>query len=171
MVRQVIHTRLVRGVSHPALTVHDFVRVELPFGAVVGAFTHFVSPELLGGLVLAAWESERSEAFRVAGATEPSEQPAVGVILGAARSRRDALVIPIQWASVSAAWIPPLHADLELVGFGPSRTHLHVLGRSELRPGVAPGSDGASLEHRLTVALVRHVLMSLADVLSDRAET
>ena len=147
------------------LFVHDFVRVELPYDAVIGAFAYFVSPELIGEIVADAWRCETSEAGRVLAIAESGTQPSVEVRLGPRRSRRGALVIPISWQAGSTAWVPSLQADLEVVSFGPDRTHLHILGLSWLPPESVPGSDRASLDHRLTVALVRHVLVSLADTL------
>ena len=101
--------------------------------------------------------------MRVIGGTEESDlQPSVSVKVGEPRSRRDALVVPLEWESDSDGWIAPIEADLEVVAYGPRRSHLHILGTSVLPPGVDSCSERASLEHRLTVAVVRHVLFALA---------
>lgn len=146
-----------------ALFVHDFVGIDLPFGAVVGAFAHYVSPDLLGRLVLDAWAQELAEMGRaVAFGRDDHTDATLAVAVGTPRARRDALVVPVRWRADSEHWVPPVEADLEIVAFGTARSHLHILGVSELPAGVAPCSDQASLEHRLTVALVRHVIFSLA---------
>ena len=77
------------------------------------------------------------------------------------------MVLPIRWRSAGGPWVPSLEADLEVVGFGADRTHLHVLGLSELPPGSEPCTDRSSLDHRLAVAVVRQVLTTLAEVLVD----
>ncbi len=158
------------------LSIHDFVRIDLPMSAVVGAFTHYVRPELLGRLVIEAWDAELSEVGReiegqaLRPTTLVEQTPAsIEVFTGAMRARQDSVVIPVAWRSRSSDWIPPLQADLELAAFGPRRTHLHLLGFSELPPGVRSCSFRASLDHRLTVAFVRHVLGSLASELEQAA--
>lgn len=153
------------------LFVHDFVPVDLPFDSVVGAFAHFVNPELLATLAAEAWVAESAEAGRVLHPIEmtSAERPVVDAVLGPPRTRRDALIVPIAWRQSSNRWIPSLDADLEIVAFGPGRTHIHVLGMSALGPATAPCSDRASLEHRLTVATVRHVLVALTETISRRA--
>ncbi|MGF1599389.1 MAG: hypothetical protein ACFCVK_21160 [Acidimicrobiales bacterium] len=157
-------TALEPGTS---LFIHDFVRVDLPYDAVVGAFTHFVGPEIIGQLVTEAWRSELAEAGRALTPEEAPVPPAssVEVRFGAHRARRGALIIPITWHADADQWLPALQADLEVAAFGPDRTHLHVLGLSFLPPGSQPYTDRASLDHRLAVALVRHVLASLAELL------
>lgn len=152
------------------LFIHDFVRVDLPFDAVVGAFRYFVSGELIGRLVADAWLREMAEVGRVLGSEGRGEpEPPVAAVLGPHRPREGALVIPISWRPAAERWVPSLQADLELVSFGPHRTHLHVLGLSDLPPGTTPCTDRASLDHRLAVALVRHVLSELAEMIVDRA--
>lgn len=149
------------------LSVHDFVRVDLPFDAVVGAFAHFVTPRLIRRLVAEAWKEESSfVAANVSQAPDP-EPSQIDVRLGGQRSRRDAVILSIAWSGSDGGWIPPLDADLEIVGFGPNRTHLHVLGLSQLRSDTTQYSDRASLEHRLAVAVVRHVLFSLARLMAQ----
>lgn len=145
------------------LFIHDFVPINLPFGALVGAFAHYVGPDMIRDLVIEAWQAELAELMRVIGGTEESDlQPSVSVKVGEPRSRRDALVVPLEWESDSDGWIAPIEADLEVVAYGPRRSHLHILGTSVLPPGVDSCSERASLEHRLTVAVVRHVLFALA---------
>lgn len=155
-----------------SLYIHDFVRVDLPFDAVVGAFTHFVDTDLIRRLVAMAWTDE-SGALAAALANRHREDPhhpsEVAVHFGQPRVRRDAVVVPVRWATCSERWVPPLEADLEIVGFGPYRSHLHVLGRSQLQPQTAQFTDRASLEHRLAVAVVRHVLRLLADAVTSGA--
>ncbi len=156
--------------SSPAngLFIHDFVPVELPFDAVVGAFTYFVSPELISMLVTRAWASELLEAGNVLESGPPNdEEPIVVAQLGAVRVRRGAVVVPFSWRAEFDGWVPSLQADLEIAGFGPERTHLHVMGLSQLAPGSQPCTERASLDHRLAVALVRSVLVSLAGVLTS----
>lgn len=149
------------------LSIHDFVRVDLPFDAVVGAFAHFVTPDLIRRLVIDAWIEESSEVVNaVAGAVEEGGRHQVEVILGGRRGRRDAVILPIAWTTTGGAWIPPLEADLEIVEFGSNRTHLHVLGLSQMRPETLQFSDRASLEHRLAIAVVRHFLFSLAQLIT-----
>lgn len=154
-----------------AVFVHDFVRVDLPLDAVVGAFTYFVSPELLGDLVCEAWLSELAEAGRVLRTGDHAEADlSVKVQLSPGRPRLGSLVVPISWHTGSKQWIPPLQADLEITSFGPDRTHIHVMGMSDLAPGTMAGTDRASLDHRLSVALVRQVLVSLAELLISRLD-
>lgn len=163
------YSRLAASTPSSGLFIHDFVRVDLPFDAVVGAFAYFVSPELISRLVADAWMCETAEVGRVLAGAEPAgPEPAVETRLGKERAREGALVIPISWQPSSELWVPSLQADLEVASFGPARTHLHVLGLSHLPPDTVPCTERASLEHRLTVALVRHVLVSLADVLVAR---
>jgi hypothetical protein len=151
------------------LYVHDFVRVDLPFDAVVGAFTHFVTSDLMCQLVADAWSHEASELAQVLPTEElPTAATDVAVTFGSRRTRRDALILPLSWAALQDRWIPPLEADLEIVGFGPRRTHLHVLGQSQLRPQTPLFTERASLEHRLAVAVVRHFLRLLADVVAGQ---
>jgi hypothetical protein len=154
------------------LYVHDFVRIDLPFDAVVGAFTHFVTSDLMQQLVADAWICESSELRQVmAMATTDESRSDVAVTIGNRRARHDALILPLSWITLSDRWIPPLDADLEIAGFGPARTHLHVLGQSRLRPQTPLYTERASLEHRLVVAVVRHFLRSLADVISSNADS
>ena len=148
--------------------IHDFVAINLPFGALVGAFSHYVSSEMIGQLVIEAWKAEVAELTRVIGTGEdPDQDPSVTVKVGQPRSRRDALVVPVEWESDSPGWIAPIEADLEVVAYGPRRSHLHILGTSLLPPGVSDCSERASLEHRLTVAVVRHVLFALAGAITS----
>ncbi|MDH3681024.1 MAG: hypothetical protein OEV40_13880 [Acidimicrobiia bacterium] len=162
--------RLAESAPAGGLFIHDFVRVDLPFDAVVGAFRYFVSGELIGRLVADAWLRETAEAGRVLGAEDQhGPEPPVDATLGPHRPREGALVIPIAWRPAAERWVPSLQADLELVSFGPHRTHLHVLGLSQLPPWTTPCTDRASLDHRLTVALVRHVLSELAEMIVVRA--
>jgi hypothetical protein len=150
------------------LTIHDFVRVDAPFDAIAGAFVHHVSPELIGRLVLQAWTAELTEASEeLVAETHLPEARAVDVWIGSIRTRSDALIIPIAWRPMTPAWVPPLQADLEVVAFGPRRSHLHVLGRSALRDGVVPSTYRASLDQRLTVAMVRRFLDALAHSISS----
>ncbi|MCP3991222.1 MAG: hypothetical protein GY724_19260 [Actinomycetia bacterium] len=157
------------------LYVHDFVRVDLPFDAVVGAFTHFVTSDMMRQLVSDAWDDESAELTEVlpeiakGGNTGGQPHSDVVVTLGHRRARRDALILSLSWTALSDRWVPPLEADLEIVSFGPARTHLHVLGQSQLRPQTPLFTERASLEHRLTVAVVRHFLRLLADVVSTNA--
>lgn len=150
------------------LSVHDFVRIDLPFDAVVGAFANFVTTDLLRGLIVEAWNEESAEVGNALARTPESETTDhVAVRLGEQRGRQDAVILPITWTASVGRWVPPLHADLEIAQFGPNRTHLHVLGLSQLRPDTVPLSDRASLEHRLAVAVVRHVLFSLANMITQ----
>lgn len=153
--------------------IHDFVRVDLPFDAAVSAFVHFVNHDVLAKLVTDAWLTEATELGRALGQlpADGEELPVVDTHIGEPRSRRDAVVLPIRWAVRVGTWIAPLDADLELVAFGPNRTHLHVLGRSQLPPGVPPCTDRASVEHRLSVAIVRHMLHSLAQLIVEEAKS
>lgn len=146
--------------------VHDFVPVELPFDAVVGAFTYFVSPQLIAMLVAEAWTSELAEVGRHLDSAQPSgATPSVMAHLGTVRIRKGAVVVPLSWRTEREPWVPSLEADLEIARFGVDRTHLHVMGLSDLAPGTLPCTERASLDHRLTVALVRNVLVSLAQML------
>ena len=154
------------------LTVHDFVPVELPLDAVVGAFAHFVTEDRIARLVDEAWDRERSwirdGGIEGADADIDLDGPSpcgVVVQLGEQRSRRDAAIMSITWAA-DTGWVPPLYADIELVDFGPRRTHLHVLGNSQLRSTTKLFTRRASLEHRLAVSLVRQVLTDLASLLA-----
>ena len=144
------------------LAIHDFVRVDLPVDAVLGAFEHFVSSQMVERLVLQAWTVEVSE---TSGDGDRSPPGPVAVTLGARRGRRDAVMVPIRWVA-SSGWLPPLDAELEIVGYGSSSTHLHVLGQSQLQPSTSPRTAKASLEHRQAVALVRRVLLELADMVT-----
>ncbi len=152
------------------LYVHDFVRVDLPFDAVVGAFTHFVTSDMMRQLVSDAWDDESAELSEVLPEmAERQSHSSVAVTMGSRRARRDALILPLSWAPLSDQWVPPLDADLEIVSFGPTRTHLHVLGQSQLQPQTPLFTERASLEHRLAVAVVRHFLRLLAEVVSMNA--
>jgi hypothetical protein len=114
-------------------------------------------------LVLQAWTAELTEASEeLVAETHLPEARGVDVWIGSIRTRSDALIIPIAWRPMTPAWVPPLQADLEVVAFGPRRSHLHVLGRSALRDGVVPATYRASLDQRLTVAMVRRFLDALA---------
>jgi hypothetical protein len=150
--------------------VHDFIRVDLPFDAVVGAFTHFVTSDLVCHLVADAWADQSAELDDVLpDLAEDRQLTRVVVSFGDRRARRGALILPIAWDTMSGQWIPPLEADLEIVSFGPERTHLHVLGQSQLRPRTPLFTERASLEHRLAVAVVRQFLRLLAEVVSTNA--
>ena len=155
------------------LTVHDFVPVDLPLDAVIGAFAHFVTEQRLARLVTEVWGREQewlregafSDDFPAADLLDESPCEVV-VQLGEQRSRHDASILPVTWAA-TAGWVPPLHADIELVDFGPRRSHLHVLGHSQLRSSTRLFTRRASLEHRLAVSLVRQVLTDLAALIAD----
>lgn len=168
------HHFVAFGIRQPqpapsGLFIHDFTRIDLSFGAVVGAFTHFVEPKLLGRLVLEAWRAELAEVGReIRHRPAATDTSGVEVIVGQMRTRDDSVIIPILWRSATNEWVPPLQADLEVASFGPNRSHLHLLGLSALPDGVAACSHRASLEHRLTVAVTRHFLASLASVLEGR---
>ncbi len=172
-----------------ALFVHDLVRVELPYDAVAGAFLHFVTPEFLSSLVVEAWRVE-SEAARTALArspaasepgpqsraspsnpSEPGPRRQVEAVVGTLRARNDGIVVSIAWHPAEGAWVPPITGDLEIAAFGPDSSHLHVVGLSRLPPGVTSTTGQASLNHRLTVALVRHVLGLLASRLEAATKT
>lgn len=154
------------------LFIHDFVKVDLPYDAVVAAFTYFVSPALISQLAVEAWRCESAEVGRVLASVSENDGAAdttVEAKLGPIRARDGALALSLSWRADSGGWLPGLDADLEIAGFGPDRAHLHVLGLSQLPPGIAPCTDRASLDHRLTVAFVRHVIASLAELLVARA--
>jgi hypothetical protein len=153
--------------SPRSVFVHDFVRLNLPFDTVVGAFANFVSAEILAGLLQEAWLAE-SAVIRQKLTLDIDESGLdLKVAVGTPRARQEALVVPISWSCESPTWIPPLEADLEAVAFGPANTHLHILGTSDVSRNTRPCTDQASLEQRLAVAVVRHVLFSLAQKISS----
>lgn len=160
-----------------AMSIHDFYGVDLPFQSAAGGFANFVSDRLLSNLVAEAWAAESSEVGRALGYGDAG--PVLAVVeawTGQPRPRADALVLPIAWAGETAEHgrpqpIPPIEADLELVAFGAARSHLHLLGVSRLRPGTHGRTSRASLEQRLAVAMVRHVLVSLASSLEGAARS
>ena len=45
------------------LSIHDFVRVDLPLDAVLGAFANFVTAEMIEQLVRRAWTVEATDAM------------------------------------------------------------------------------------------------------------
>ena len=159
------------GVTH-RLYVHDFVRIDLPVDTVVTAFVNYVSPEMLSELARDAWRGEANEVLAVVDDDHLElSAEALGVVLGDHRGRHDAVVVPLTWVCPGVdRWVPSLEADLEIVGFGPVRTHLHLLGLSSLAQATEPFSERASLEHRLTVAVVRHFLARLAEVINSAVE-
>ncbi len=152
-----------------ALFVHDFVPVDLPYGTVVGAFATHVSPDLVANLAIEAWRVQAGAVGETLGVIdlETTASTSVAVTLGPHRTRRAALVVPISWQRTSVPWMPPLEADIEVVAYGTDRTHLHLLGRSELSPWTWPSTDQASLEHRLAVAMIRHLLVRLAESIAE----
>lgn len=146
-----------------SLFVHDFVRLDVAFGTVVGAFANFVSAEIIAALVREAWMAESAVLRQKMTLDVDEGNLNLKVTIGTPRARREALVLPISWSCDSAPWVPPLDADLEAVAFGPASTHLHILGTSSVSPHTRPCTDQASLEQRIAVAMVRHVLFALAE--------
>lgn len=145
------------------LFVNDFVAVDVSVETAIQSFGGVATPALLRDVVLEAWRAEVAALDSALATFTAHDEPSVEVELGPARWRRDAVVIPVRWWTLSGDWVPPLEADLELASFGPERTHLHVLGRSRLPLGESPHSQASSLHHRFTVAMVRHVLSLLSE--------
>lgn len=161
--------------SAHSMSIHDFHGVELSFEAAAGGFANYVTESLLAHLVADAWWAEsRALEQAVSGRALGPPPTSVRAWVGRPRPRLDALILPIAWSGEAGEGdrrqpIVPIEADLELVAFGRARSHLHLLGVSRLRPGTAYRSSAASLEQRLAVAVVRHVLASLADSLESAA--
>lgn len=150
--------------SRSAHFVHDFAGIDLPLVDVVRAIEIVATPHLVGEFVAVAWNDE----IRVLEAVQDRHHPHAGgplvdVAFGPQRSRRDAVILPITWRTRTEPWVPPLDADIEFASFGPQRTHVHVYGCSELPPGSVTGTEESSLAQRLTVAIVRHVLVLLIE--------
>lgn len=145
-----------------ATFVHDFIALDLPFEVVVATVDTTSTTATLEHIVAESWQAEVSALHASRGRTRAHPEVSVTVTVGTPRRRPDAVIIPIRWRSASSEWVPPLDADLEIAAFGPSRTHVHVYGQSAA--GHDPGAGGVStLHHRLPVALVRHVLVLLAE--------
>lgn len=139
--------------------VHDFVAVDLPLETLVNAFRLTCTDDVLAAIVLDAWHREAG-AMQNATATQPirTPVPTVHAEIGAPRLWSDSVIVPILWRASGDDWIPSVDADLELAPFGPHRSHLHLLGRYELPPGITRWSPEASLLNRLSVAVVRRTL-------------
>jgi hypothetical protein len=138
--------------------VHDFSPIDSPFQLATTALVSKVSTELVARRVVAAYHRE----------TPASTLDIADVIVqfGPTRSRVDAIIVPLSLDFPSGGGLS-LEADLELAAYQADRCHLHLLGRVALTPEVEPGSQAASLAGRLAVAVVRHVLNDLADILGE----
>lgn len=138
--------------------VHDFAGIDLPLLDVVGAIDAAATPAAISEFVVHAWDDEHRVLQAARHRPHDDRDPFVEVALGARRTRRDAVIVPLTWRTRNDPWIPPIDADLEFAAFGPQRTHVHLYGCSQLPPGAVAGTQDASLAQRLTVAVVRHVL-------------
>lgn len=150
------------AMSAGATFVHDFVAIDLPYEVVVAAFDKESTASVLEGIVAGSWRAEVSALDASRGHTGRYTDVPVVVTVGTPRRRPDAVIVPLRWRGTSTEWLPPLDADLEVAAFGPTRTHLHLYGQSEIGAG-PDDAEETSLRHRLPVALVRHVLVLLTE--------
>ncbi len=155
--------------SPSPIFVHDFVPLDESWSQAAGDFLVALSSPLLTGLVIESWNAEVGVAAGAGLAVGPCRPGDVTVTIGEGHRRRDAVIVPISWQTEGTGWVAPLEADLELAAFGPRRCHLHLLGRSSLPSSVPPLTTAASLYQRLTVAVVRHVLVGVAGVVGGSA--
>ncbi|MEM7273201.1 MAG: hypothetical protein AAF547_09000 [Actinomycetota bacterium] len=146
--------------------VHDFVPLPLDPITAAGRFRDVLTPEIVILLVAEAWNAEASTAGAAGLSARACHPDRLRAEIGQPRRRPGAIVLPLTWWSAEGTWVAPLDADIELAAFGPNRAHLHLLGRSTLAPGIDARTEAASLYHRLAVAVVRHVLNRLAELLT-----
>lgn len=147
--------------------VHDFVSVPVPVSGAISGFTS-LAPVDLAGMVATIWNSE-AEILRAtcrAGLEQITTHGARLDVYGH-RARTDAAVISIRWAG--DGWLPSLDADLELVGFGDTVTHLHLMGRYELPDAVERYSETGSLVQRVMVVVIRNFLSDLGSAICASA--
>ncbi len=148
--------------------VHDFAIVHMPVNEAVAIFAAKVNSVALAPLVLNAWEADAG-LLAATGLADRATIVAtsVQVEINLRRSRSDATIVNIKWRG--NGWLPTLDADLELVAFGPQRTHLHLMGRYDLPASVERYSNTGSLIQRVMVVAVRTFLQDLGDLLIEPA--
>jgi hypothetical protein len=150
------------GVGRTPVFLHDFFPIEQGFPVAGYPFVATMGPALIDRLVCEAWQRNRQVARDAGLHVGECRSGETGSFVGPARHRTDAIIVPMGWSGTTS-WIAPLEADLELAAFGAGRSHLHLLGRTELPSGVASHSSEASLCQRLAVSVVRHVIIGLAE--------
>lgn len=143
--------------THHTFFVHDFTPVEAGFPLAVQVLDDVLSPEVVADLVVVATKRELFIG------SEPCQRPLV--VLGEPRRRAGAVIVPMLWNFEHPAGIP-LEADIELAAYTETCAHLHLLGRVAMPCNTKPGSDAASMFGRQAVAVVRHVLNDLANLLT-----
>lgn len=141
--------------------VHDSSPISREFSAAALGLVAFLTPETMAESVRRA--CERENVTGVLGLDGQVLSPLI--TLGLCRWRTDAVVVPMKWEFPMSAGLP-LQADLELASYTADCSHLHLLGRVTLPNGIVPRTQAASLFGRCAVAVVRHVLNDLADVLT-----
>lgn len=140
----------------------------MPVEVVLERVVRPLAADRLSEQIVASWVRD-AEDVRRAGVvwTLPAPPVTVLVELGTPRFRADAVIVPIRWRAASPGWLPQVDAELEIAGFGHERTHVHLVGRYDLPMGTSSSSTDASLVHRLAVALVRQVLVSISEECHD----
>lgn len=156
--------------SGRTIVVHDFVSMDLAFDDAVAAFARQATTELIEQLLIEAWLAELNAVGAGCPDGVPRSDPKVVVELGPTRNRSDTTFFPLRWESCGGTWLAPLDADLEIIRFGPDRTHLHVLGISRPPPDGVAAPPVVHRTKRLTEAFVRHFLTALADQLMAGTE-
>lgn len=143
------------------VVVDDFVSVDRSFGDAVAAVAR-VTSKSIERLLIEAWLAE----LDAVGLEDPGSvlrsEPQVVVELGPTRHRSDTTFLPLRWSSCGGSWMAPLDADLEVIRFGPGRTHLRLLGISRCPPDAGAAPPVVQRANRLTEAFVRHFLTTLA---------
>lgn len=163
-------TPMTPGHDQPApMYVHDYAAVPRPVDATVMVFTTMFADDVLADVVSRVWNAEAPvlSSMVTTHRCGPNVVRAtrVRVEVGSHRLRNDAAIIAIRWRG--DGWLPALDADLELVGFGATWTHLHLMGQYQLPSGVERYTATGSLLQRVMVTVVREFLTQLGELLTD----
>jgi hypothetical protein len=147
--------------------IHDFIRVDRPLDQVVATFGETVRPRL-AEILGQAYRPDRATWIE-AGARGPDITPPgwVGVEVGVARLRQDAVVIPLQWNPTGGRLVASVDADLQLSACGPHFTDLDMLGRYHLADPVPRLTSDATIARRITMTALRRFLQSLSGILGS----
>lgn len=156
--------------NRTSIFVHDFVPLDVPLDEAAEAAFALLDAALIASFVATACNREASRELDAIG-HRPVRDADLVVTIDPPRNRVDAVIVPISWQAVDPSVAVPLDADIEIAAYGRNRCHVHLLGRTRLKPGIRPISAEASLYGRLSVAVVRHVLDQLAHHLQEKVRS
>lgn len=150
------------------MLIYDFVQIDMPVSTVAPRVESGLA--WLAPVAVSACQDGEGLLLRAGPGDGCRLTKQVRMTVGAARSRGDAVVVPIRWEATGlTALFPVLDADLEFAPLGPGITQLALMGiYNPPLDGMGSRIDRWVL-HRLAQATVRAFLARVAEALADPA--